>query len=382
MLISDCSIYRTTDPASYAWSRLKHYQNIEAVTQEIIRLHRLPDKHKANAKRQATQLRQCLLQANEYFEAARSVSLATRPVLLYYSIMSLALCEVLFKQSADSRLEKLRERHGCHGLQLAIPSTIDPTASLAEAASSLRARPQTAPDGTARGTFEVWRRSSREYPMCGEYTLTAMNGIGTTTGYRTLMIGEDKEPDAIPATGYSLLDVLSGLPQMVEYFGVHGCPVQVVRATCRMREQGNSAGGEISIIVHPASHRLLEEFSHQVSARPNSAHLIDIAELHSGYFIKLPLNQSWEIHFPWATSVTKGETWFSCRRQQLNEFGLIYVALHIAGNFARYYPDRWLAHIEASSPLALAIDKLTEVAFDRAPLLILGELARSFFISE
>ncbi len=382
MLISRCSAYRTTDPAKYAWGRLKHYQNIDAVTQDIMELHNLPEKHRPNAKRQATQLRQCLLQAGEYFDAAKSVSLATRPVLLYYSIMSLALCEVLFKQSGDSRLEKLREQHGCHGLQLAISSTVTPDASLEDAAESLRAKPQTAPDGTARGTFEVWRRSSREYPLCGQYALVSADGSGTTTGYRALMTGPDREPAALPTAGYSLLDVLAGLPQMREYFSVHDCPMQVVRAACSMKQLAANGEGEFSLTVHPAARSLLDTFANQITVAPQGVHLVDVVEGQSGFFIRFPLNQSLEINFPWATSIDSRETWFSCRQEQLNEFGLLYVGLHMAGNFARYYPEKWLAHIETSSPLALAIDKLTEIASDRAPLLTLSELARSLFIAD
>ena len=66
----------------------------------------------------------------------------------------------------------------------------------------------------------------------------------------------------------------------------------------------------------------------------------------------------------------------------MGEFGYLYIALHISGNFARYYPDIWLKHIEKNSPLAMAIDELCNHAFDRLPLLILSELFRVYHVLE
>ncbi|MGO4153588.1 YaaC family protein [Cupriavidus sp. YAF13] len=382
MIIQKCATFTATDTAKYAWTRLKHFQNIDAVALQIMSLHGLPERHRPNAKRQAAQLRQCLMQAGEYFEAAKAVSLATRPVLLYYSIMSLALCEVLLKQTADSRLEKLRERHGCHGLQLSIASLLDASTPLHEAAAALKAKPQTAPDGSARGTFEVWRRSSRETPVCGIYSQPTPDGTGTTSGYRVLMIGADHEPEAFPTAGYSLFDVLVGLPQMAEFLPLYNFPAHLARATCSAQWVPEQESAIIRLVIHPTLTKLLDDFSHLVAFAPRGAHRLVVREFPSGFLLEFPWGQDAPGSLPWSISPNTSNTWFSTRRESLNEFGLLYVGLHIAGNFARYYPDKWLAHIEASSPLALAIDKLTEIAMDRAPLLTLSELTRSYFVPE
>ncbi|UVE65269.1 YaaC family protein [Burkholderia pyrrocinia] len=382
MIITQHRTFRTADIGKYAWDRLAHFQNVEAVTREIMELHHLPERHRANARKQATQLRQCLMQAREYYDAARAVSLATRPVLLYYSAMSLALAEVLMKQSADSRLEKLRELHGCHGLQLSIASSVSPGDDLEVAMAALRAKPQTAPDGSARGTFEVWRRSSRELPIVGRYTQTHATVGMATSGIRALMAGSDVEPDAYPANGLSLLDVLQGLPQMVEILATYGIRPELVRSTCTAIFGTENQDPTLSIIVHPSLPSAMNNFMDLVQFAPRGLHRIDIAEYPNGIHLQIPLADDVPGHFPWSICTDVGNTWFSSRREFLNEFGLIYVALHIAGNFARYYPDKWLAHIDVSSPLALTIDRLTDVVFERVPLLIAGELARSYFVAD
>lgn len=344
-------------------------------------LHQLPDKHRANARRQATQLRQCLMQAREYCDAAQAVSLATRPVLLYYAVMSLALAEILLKQSADSRLERLREFHGCHGLQLSLASSIAPSDSLEVAATSMRAKPQTAPDGSARGTFEVWRRSSRELPIVGWYSRDAEGGTQTSS-VRALMAGADVEPDPYPASGLTLLDAMLGLPQLEEILVTYGVAPKLVRATCTAASTRTNPDPVLSIVVHPAPPETMTDFMNLVEFAPRGLHRVLITEFPSGVGLRFPATPDVPGRLPWAISTNVDNTWFSARQDSLNEFGLIYVALHIAGNFARYYPDKWLGHIEDSSPLALVIDRLTEVAFDRVPLLVAGELARRCFIAE
>jgi uncharacterized membrane protein YiaA len=66
----------------------------------------------------------------------------------------------------------------------------------------------------------------------------------------------------------------------------------------------------------------------------------------------------------------------------LNEFGFYYVAMYILGNYARYYPDKWLRDVERATPLALAAERLLSVARDRMPLLALSEMSRSYFVLE
>jgi hypothetical protein len=119
-----------------------------------------------------------------------------------------------------------------------------------------------------------------------------------------------------------------------------------------------------------------------VEFAPRGLHRVNITEYPNGIGLQFPGALDVPGRLPWSIGTDVGNTWFSTRREFLNEFGLIYVALHIAGNFARYYPDKWLAHIEASSPLALVIDRLTEVAFDRVPLLVASELTRRYFVEE
>lgn len=58
------------------------------------------------------------------------------------------------------------------------------------------------------------------------------------------------------------------------------------------------------------------------------------------------------------------------------------MSLYILGNYARYYPDKWLADVEKSSPLALAVDELMHVVEQRLGLLTYSELVRSYHVPD
>jgi hypothetical protein len=84
MIVREAQRVRTADPAKYAWAALRKFQNIELVTKKLIDIHGIPSRHHDDARKQAQQLRYCLIQAREYFTAAEAVSTATKPNLLLW----------------------------------------------------------------------------------------------------------------------------------------------------------------------------------------------------------------------------------------------------------------------------------------------------------
>lgn len=382
MIINSVKIVRTRDVSHYAWTRIGRFQNIEHTTSVIEKLHSLPVKHRSNARRQAEQIKYCLEQAREYYEAAKAVSLATRPVLLYYSTMSLALAEVLLKQDAGSRLSELRAKHNCHGLQLSMSSDPGIDDSLKQACEKLAAKPQVDSTGMPKGTFEVWRRSAREYPVGGDYKVNHSNGAGQQS-YRMFLEPVDLPPPVLKPSGLSLFSCLVELPYMDEVLSSLGFPIQMVRASMMAAMHESSDDNDVlTVIIHPnADPMLIDKFGSLILVDPSAVNTLHITELPSGYIIKMPPESEGSIQkWPHAVCLTDDDIYFSCSEANLGEFGFLYAALHICGNFARYYPDMWLKHIEKNSPLAMAIEELCTHSFERLPLLTLSELVRTYHV--
>lgn len=369
------------NPEEFVWARLKQYQNIDFCAGQILRYHRLPaQRWQDQARKQAEQIRYCLEQAREYVQAAQTVSLATRPVLLYYATMSLALAEILFKQSAESRLAKLREKHPAHGLALKMAGDPRPTNDLAVAASMLVAKGQVDGGGRPVGTFSVWHRSAREPSIAGNRVIHGEGG--TSTGPVVLFGSSGADLPPFPKAGMSLMQCLRALPYMDQTLVHFGDMGHLIRATVSYDHYPlNPALDKTTIITHPGHPENFKRFYEAFKIPGWMVNFIDVHEFPSGGFsCKIYRSADTNFSIPQAFSISDKECCFPLGIDHINEFGCLYVAMHICGNFARYYPDIWVKHIERSSSLALVIDELCKHAFERLPLLTYGELHRTLFI--
>jgi YaaC-like Protein len=380
MIITTATQIPDTDLERFGWVGLRRFHNVEAVQILISDLHKVP-RNNPNVKKQATQIRYCLQQAREYFDAAKAVSLATKPALLYYSIMNLALAELLLKQDGDSSLDRAREQHRHHGLTFEFGNQGRQALTLANHASSLRARPAIRPvNGTLErfGTFELWHRSCRALPLAGILTDYSHN-VSLTT-FHTILTQDDKRLQLLPDSGITLLECLSSLPGMSHFLYSYGITPDMVRA--KVTATLDATGMQTTqITVQPSDQEKVNEFFANMTFNANNADIIQMQELPNGGLITLSGNYG-HCEIPPGLALNANNLYFLPRWGPLNEFGMMYVALYICGNYARYYPDFWIRDVETHSALALAVDELIHVAENAMALLTLSELSRTYFVPE
>ena len=382
MIANTGSEFRSNDIAKYAWSGLKKFQNRVLTEAALIKLHSVPRKHFKNAEKQADQIRYCLIQAHEYQIAANAVSFTTKPLLIYYSIMNLALAEILFKQSGASSLDAARKQHAHHGLVLKPGDAARPAGDLTVSATKLRAEPHIQSGGGRFGTFELWHRSARETPICGDFYRDVALGRAVR-GTSAIYAGHDLELPALPISGISLLDCYRALPSMYDFLGSQSIVPSCVRATAAVRQDTNSGDTRYSITIHPANRDAISAVIDKITFRPCDVPLINITEMPSGVIIDfLSTNQiGCNVgSLPIATQINSHDFWFLGPLEFLNEFGLFYVSLYILGNYVRYFPDRWMNDVENSSPLAMSAIALIEAAEERVALLTYSELSQNLFV--
>lgn len=378
MIIASGREIRTPDLPRFAWSGLQRFQNVDYVEEQIVHIHNLGTKQRSNARKQATQIRYCLIQAREYFNAATAVSLATKPNLLYYSIMSLALAEILLKQTGLSSLDKARAEHRHHGLTL--HTQLTGSNDLSVAASALGAFPLVI-NGNRSGTFDLWHRSCRELPITGE-VLTVGTGA-ERMNHELIFIPADQRLSLIPNSGISLLDCLRSLPGMLDYLSLNALIPRILRGKVTKRVTIQPDSQTTTIILHPASQGLEDEFLNNFTCHPSIVNHMTFAGFPSGGIITSIRNSitgTIPFSIPHASMWTANEVRFWPGPQPVNEFGYLYLALFITGNYCRYFPDRWLRDVQTGSPLALAVEEMLFVAERRMALLTLSELSRTYFV--
>jgi hypothetical protein len=373
MIIKHARLIPELNVEGYVWAHLRRYQNVSMVADLITEVQQVPARHKDNVRKQAEQLRYCLQQAEEYYDAARAVSLATRPTLLYYSHMSLALAEILFKQSGDSSLDRARAQHRHHGLTSTIQMAPGGATSLATVAGLMKAEPVVS-DTERMGTFELWHRSAREHPIGG------VKSESPLTEFRAILMAHDERLPELAMNGVTLLECMRSLDGLVDTVQQNGIDSYVVRGRVDLHLDGEQV--TLQVQFHPAPVASWETLCEGIKIRPCDLECMDAVVEHSYGRLRFRYHKSVEAmaRFPQAATIGRQEVRFCAKEFGLNEFGLFCVALFILGNYARYYPDRWIKDVEKTNPIAHAAERVMECATERAPLLLLSELERCLLV--
>jgi len=382
MIITNAARLSVRDPERFSWGELRRFHNVEAVQTLISDIHKAP-RSDPNVKKQATQIRYCLQQAREYFDSAKAVSLVTKPVLLYYSIMNLALAEVLLKQDGNSSLDKAREQHRHHGLTFEFADHGRQALPLAKHAGAIRACPAIRPVKWAPerfGTFELWHRSCRPLPLVGMVTEFAPSNLSLSK-FEVLSTPDEERPPLLPELGITLLECFRLQPNLERFLYNDGIKSDLVRATLALTvTSGDNRTAQF--IIHPGNKGTIDEFLSNLKLHAECVDRIEIQQ-HADGSGAITLH---DYHERFQTPPNLGGdtemVYFAPRQIALNEFGLLYVALFICGNYARYYPDFWIRDVETHSPLALAIEQLISDAEKTMALLTLSELSRVYYVPE
>jgi hypothetical protein len=189
----------------------------------------------------------------------------------------------------------------------------------------------------------------------------------------------------LPEAGISLLDCLKCIPAMsghLERLDLHS---NTYRGVAKKNERTDFT--TLSFVVHPGA-PMPERVFEQVTWPATQMEQLQWIEFPGGGAVNITIPKGhdhphWtgqQPQLPAGATMSVDDTRFWYRSEPLNEFGFLYTALFIAGNYARYYPDRWIVDVEHSAPLALAIEELLHIADERIPWLISSELERRYYV--
>jgi hypothetical protein len=314
---------------------------------------------------------------------------------MYYSALSLAIAEMLMKGTGDVSLDRARSEHNHHGLsfRLSVPKGNLP--DLAISASSLRAVPsikQVGGEGPAIrfGTFELWHRNAREYPVTGYGIVNDLTQGLTHKTFKIMLTASDERMPLLPESGITLLDCAKHIPAVGTTLARYGLEPSTVPAICG--ETGNGNDNVMSIMIQPTSNARRDTFISNIRIYPRLIPNYEYREFSTGGEIKYKPDPACEFYdnvfkgsttsFPSGVASDSYRYNFFTELTPLNGFGMYYVALFILSNYARYYPDFWMKDIEGSSPLSILADELLESAASMLPLLTYSELARIYYVAE
>lgn len=381
MVIATCLSINSSDVRRESWGGIRRFHNSVYCEKRLNDLHNVPKNKQQNIKKQARQIRQCLIQAEQYFSAANSVGPATRPVLIYYGILSFALAEILVKQNGCSSLDAARGENAHHGLDLRKDGNPSKKVALKDSAAALRAVPSVKPDSRRFGTFDLWHRTQRDAPTIGRVSRILENG--TQESVQVIGVSSDERSSLVPLGGLTLLDCLCTLPHLARSLAVEGVVPKFARGQIS-REQYLDGKSIYKCALHPGSYDVISQVQGEFKFPPNLIDEVYYNEMPSGLIFEFrtyPKFEGGTVNLPSATQYRADEIFFFPSDPFMNEFGNIYYSMFIVGNYARYFPDEWMEDIEASSPLFHIVSELMEFALERVPLLVLNELTGIYHVT-
>ena len=119
-MITECKEINTEKPIKEMWNYLYMLNDSDYCFEQIRKNCGSIEKKDGNVKKQIQQIKLSIKQASEYFEAANCVTVATKPLLIYYGFVSLSRALILIKKDGTYSYDYMRqsEKHNHHGLEI------------------------------------------------------------------------------------------------------------------------------------------------------------------------------------------------------------------------------------------------------------------------
>lgn len=365
----------TDDIYAETWRQLLEFSNIELTTDLIIRRHGEPTSksHRDNLTKQATQARVCVLQAKEYFDAARSASLFTSPNHSYYGAVALASLMMLILGDGTKSLDYLRadNKNNHHGLDF----TTGCNAKTASAAIALVE--QSRVEILKFGHFFNWYST---LPSSGSVCTLVRQSSGSTSYTRMQEMGGYDVPvfDSISGTKKTLLDLLKYLPDLdadLHRFGITAIRSRTSHEVVLEREgltthiwRIHGCRSEVELEA------LLDEFA--ITSRFSDALTFQEAENQKSGIVKLQYKVPEEMGYRWPSSrdTLNHDTISYADMVETHEIVDLYLVAYQLSMLSRYFPDIWVRCLESQCRAAKLIERATEIIVKKLPILAISML--------
>jgi hypothetical protein len=360
------------------WRRLMALSNVDLAIDEIILRHGAPESnaHAANYQKQAKQMRACILQAREYFDAATSSSLFTSPNHLYYGCIALASMSMLLLGNGEKSLDVLRRnsKNGHHGLDFTTGC------SAKDASVGLNIVEKTYAKVLPNGHFSNWYSTLPK--VAPKFAIqTRKQGSGSIIGFDRFGGEELLEFVKLTNSKRSVLDLLKYFPDLAKDFQRYGVSVTHSRSEIAVQLVDNHVTSVKWVLhgIQPLELRdsLLERFAidanehYRISTTFEDGTNSGLITLdNSGE--RIPFRYSW----PSSRDTLDHTTISYADDVRTHEIVDCYVVAYQLSMLARYFPDLWVGCLESQCKAAKLIEQAIEILCMKVPALTLSLVSR------
>lgn len=372
------------DVSRESWSRLLEFANLDFSLNEISRRHGTArnTNQADNYKKQAQQIRACLLQSQEYFTAAKNSSLITSPNHAYYGMVSLASSIMLLLGDGRKSLDYLRQNpaNKNHGLRFSTGAT------RSSAGNGLSILEESHAEILSNGHFRLWYETLPS--SSAVYGLEQKHGKGSQIS-RLSQLGESQplKFDKLNGSKFSALRLMKFLPDLYGELGRYKAKPDSSRFTHESVTDVNGQRTDTWLIHGAGSSdaltNILESF--KVPARNLESLTVNIAEEADGGVVSYIFReQDFPINFSFPSSRVALSFERICYADEIDviEFVDIYIASFTLSMLSRYFPDLWVSCLESNCLASKLIERFSELLVNKAPMLALSIMSgKDCFVS-
>ncbi len=394
-------IYKDTfseTPIEQIWKELRFFLDIDLSINHIKILQNIDKsiflKHIKNIKKQASQIGFCIKQAEEYFISSKNVSLATRPLLLYYGVTSLSKALTLLKFNGAYSIDQLRvnDKHNHHGLELLKDFTSISNFNLEprDFFSKLKCRLHLHPiDHIPWGHYPLVYKSlicdSISYPIKYDFEGSSISGDG-----RGLQNCADI-PDIIKFKGhvFNTFTLMNNLPDLYNIMTQFNYKMNLFPGDMymhKLKHIGIKADGKIisesytdtfHFLIRCITNNEKNDFITICSQSNQNIKFLDVGpyNLHGIFKISYEMPSESKFYIPDLVDDIHGKIYFIYKVDNyLPEISSHLILLFIFGMLSRYHPDIWMNIISKNIKVAEIIDSLLNIIYRKFPNLILNQM--------
>lgn len=375
----------TANVSSEAWRYVMEFANLDLALDALALRHGKPTRdQKRNFRKQAQQIRAALIQASEYFDAARTASLATSPNHLYYGMVSLSTAIMLLYGDGDKSLDRLRKLKASnhHGLDF----TTNATATNCHQGMLLLKESRVTP--RANGHFLNWYSTLPTHvPLYSQVSFQR----GRMTNTRREQAGTENcaTPAELVTRSWTLLDLLLYLPDLrnnlLRYQESCPCSRMSYTITVKLDSAGRPREQDHYWRIHGAdSHDDLLHILNQFRVPACNAGSFN-CDIHAGASsctvtfhrkaddVGLPGKPLFQ--YPSMRVDMNQESYAFAKQLDTPEFVDAYLCAFGLSMLARYFPDIWITCLDSHCRATKIIERLVDILIEKAPLTAASVLA-------
>jgi hypothetical protein len=359
-----------------SWRRLHEFANVDLTTDYLAARHGVPPNPSTerNYKKQAEQARVCVLQAKEYFDAARASTLFTSPNHLYYGLIALSSALRLLLGDGRSSLDYLRRdpANGHHGLRFTTGC------SALAAKRGLTILEQSHAEILGAGHFLGWYSVlPRRVDLYGLHKTELKDG--SVMDFRACGGYLVAAPADLVGRKRTALELLCHFPDLAQDFRRYGVAVSAARTTQEVRGHHSAPIRNVwtvhQLFQPDCREQLLERF--QVAPRFADCLVPRVGPGGVVWAVEaiIPNVDGIEIRWPESRDTMDHETISYADPIDTHELVDAYIVAYQLSMLSRYYPDLWVACIESHCKAAKLIERTVDTLIKKTPVLTLSLLS-------